>query len=44
MLEKLSPNIGPMAGGTEVTITGKALNTGVQIKVRLDSLECELNK
>lgn len=36
----MKPSIGPIAGGTEVTIDGTDLNTGAEIVIFLDKNTC----
>ncbi|XP_075041080.1 LOW QUALITY PROTEIN: plexin-B3 [Mixophyes fleayi] len=42
ILESLTPLRGPMAGGTQITISGSQLLTGDQINVTVGDLPCEM--
>jgi len=40
---RVCPLIGPRAGGTDVTITGRELDTGNSVQVLLDDVPCIIN-
>lgn len=42
-LDKVSPSIGPLSGGTVLAITGNNLNIGNNIRVFLDNFSCAVN-
>ncbi|KAL1450839.1 hypothetical protein WDU94_003154, partial [Cyamophila willieti] len=43
VLENVVPALGPVSGGTVLSITGENLNIGSHIKVYLDELVCHVN-
>lgn len=42
-LTGLEPTMGPQSGGTQITLIGKHLNIGSNIRAYLDSYECMIN-
>ncbi len=40
----MSPDVGPIAGGTELSIRGAKLDTGANIEVTLDRHPCDVDR